>query len=54
MSYPRRFQNDTRTLYPEPRVIQLPATTHLLGAKSQRVAAICDTGAPTAEQKSLR
>ena len=46
MSYPRRFQNDTRTLYPEPRVIQLPATAHLLGAKSQCVTAICDKRAP--------
>src|SRR6266851_455126 len=45
---------NTRTLYPEPRVIQLPAAAHLLGAKSLCVTAICDTGAPTADQKSPR
>ena|ERR1700687_6191568 len=64
--YPRRFrmtaglfilvadERDSGTTYPEPGVIQLPAMAHLLGAKSQRVTAICDTGAPTADQKSLR
>jgi hypothetical protein len=52
--YPRCFWNDTRTTYPRPGVIQLLATADLLGAKSQCVTAICDTGAPTADQKSPR
>jgi hypothetical protein len=51
---PRRFLNDTGTLYPEPRVIQLPATTHFFRSASDRVTAICDTGAPTADQDGPR
>ena len=45
-SYPSSLLTDTRILYPEPRVIQLPATTHFFGSKSACVTAICDTGAP--------
>jgi hypothetical protein len=60
--YPRRFrmtaglfilvadERDSGTTYPEPRVIQLPATTHFFGSKGDRVTRICDTEAPTADQ----
>ena len=52
--YPRCFWNDSRTTYPEPGVIQLPAMAHLLGAKSQRVTAFVTREPPTADQKSPR
>jgi hypothetical protein len=48
--YPRRFQNGTRTISPEPGAIQLPATAHLLASNSEWVTVICDTEAPTADQ----
>jgi hypothetical protein len=41
---------ENRTLYPGPRVIQLPATIHFLGSKGGCVTVICDTGAATADQ----
>lgn len=41
---------DNGTLYPEPRVIQLPATIHLFGSKKECVTAICDIGGPPADQ----
>ena len=53
MSYPLPL-HDTRTLSPGPRVIQLPATAHLLGAKSLCVTTICDTEAPPADQDGPR
>ena len=45
---------NTRTLYPEPRVIQLPATTHFFGSKKECVTVICDEEAPTADQDGPR
>jgi hypothetical protein len=48
--YPRRFQNGTRTISPEPGAIQLPATTHFFGPSKERVTVICDTEAATADQ----
>jgi hypothetical protein len=50
----RKTFGATRTTYPEPRVIQLPATTHFFGSESDCVTGICDTGAPTAEQDDPR
>ncbi len=40
--------------YPEPGVIQLPATAHLLGSNGECLTTICDTGAPTAEWPTLQ
>ncbi len=54
ISNPRRFGRDTRINYPEPGAIQLPATTHLLGSKTERVTRVCDTGAPPADQNGPR
>jgi hypothetical protein len=47
---PRRFLNDTGTLYPGPRVMQLLAMIHFFGSKRERVTVICDTEAATADQ----
>jgi len=51
--YPRCFWNDTRTTYPEPGVIQLPARAHLIGLQHDPVTEICDTRAPRVTKTAL-
>src|SRR6266566_7510209 len=53
-SYPSSLLTDTRILYPEPRVIQLPATTHFFGSKSACVTRICDMGGRRDDQDGPR
>ena len=48
------LRNRTRIVNPEPRVIQLLATAHLLRAKSLCVTAICDKAGPRAVQDGPR
>ena len=45
---------EDRTISPEPGAIQLPATTHFFGPRKERVTAICDTKAETADQGGPR
>ena len=51
---PRRPVKGSGTTYPEPGVIQLLATAHLLGSKGQRVTAICDKAGPRFVQDGPR
>src|SRR5437899_278914 len=42
------------TTYPEPGVIQLPATAHLLGSNGECVTTICDMGGRMNDQNGPR